>query len=53
MGLWELLDFPNASEEQPEVSNAVRALAVRDDAVVEESAPWVPLPGTLVLNTAS
>jgi hypothetical protein len=51
VGLRELLDFPNASEEQ--VCNLVRALAVRDDAAVDESALWVRLRGTLVLNTVS
>ncbi len=45
------LGFPNAPEEQ--VRNAVRALAVGDDAAVDESASWVRLRGTLVLNTAS
>jgi pre-mRNA-splicing factor CDC5/CEF1 len=45
------LGFPNAPEEQ--VRNAVRALAVGDDAAVDESASWVRLRGTLVLDTAS
>jgi pre-mRNA-splicing factor CDC5/CEF1 len=45
------LGFPNAPEEQ--VRNAVGALAVGDDAAVDESASWVRLRGTLVLDTAS
>ncbi len=45
------LGFPNAPEEQ--VRNAVRALAVGDDAAVDESASWVRQRGTLVLDTAS
>lgn len=45
------LGFPNAPEEQ--VRNAVRALAIGDDAAVDESASWVRLRGTLVLDTAS
>lgn len=45
------LGFPNAPEEQ--VRNAVRALAVGDDAAVDENASWVRLRGTLVLDTAS
>ena len=45
------LGFPDAPEEQ--VRNAVRALAVGDDAVVDESASWVRVRGTLVLDTAS
>ncbi len=45
------LGFPDAPEEQ--VRNAVRALAVGDDAAVDESASWVRLRATLVLDTAS
>jgi pre-mRNA-splicing factor CDC5/CEF1 len=45
------LGFPNAPED--EVRNVVRALAVGDDAAVDESASWVRLRGTLVLDTAS
>ena len=45
------LGFPNAPEE--EVRNVVRALAVGDDAAVDENASWVHLRGTLVLDTAS
>jgi pre-mRNA-splicing factor CDC5/CEF1 len=45
------LGFPDAPEEQ--VRDAVRALAVGDDAAVDESASWVRLRGTLVLDTAS
>ena len=45
------LGFPDAPEEQ--VRNAVRALAVGDDAAVDESASWVRLRVTLVLDTAS
>jgi pre-mRNA-splicing factor CDC5/CEF1 len=45
------LGFPNVSEEQ--ARDAVRALAVGDDAPVDESASWVHLRVTLVLDTAS
>jgi pre-mRNA-splicing factor CDC5/CEF1 len=45
------LGFPNAPEEQ--VRSAMSALAVGDDAAVDESASWVRLRGTLVLDTAS
>ena len=46
------LGFPNAPEEQ--VRNAVGALTIGDDAAaVDESASWVRLRGTLVLDTAS
>jgi pre-mRNA-splicing factor CDC5/CEF1 len=44
------LGFPDAPEEQ--VRDAVRALAVGDDAAVDESASWVCMRGTLVLDTA-
>ena len=45
------LGFPDAPEEQ--VRDAVRALAVGDEAAVDESASWVQTRGTLVLDTAS
>jgi pre-mRNA-splicing factor CDC5/CEF1 len=45
------LGFPDAPEEQ--VRNAVRALAVGDEAAVDESASWVHMRGTLVPDTAS
>jgi pre-mRNA-splicing factor CDC5/CEF1 len=44
------LGFPNAPEEQ--VRNAVRMLAIDDDGV-DESASWVHLRDTLVLDTTS
>ena len=44
------LGFPDAPEEQ--VRDAVRALAVGDDAAVDESASWVRMRGTLILDTA-
>jgi len=46
-----VLGLPNAPEEQ--VHNVVRAFAIGDDAAVDESASWVRLRGTLVLDTAS
>ena len=45
------LGFPDAPEGQ--VRNVVRALSVGDDAAVDESASWVHLRGTLVLDAAS
>ncbi|KAI0253901.1 pre-mRNA splicing factor component-domain-containing protein [Lactifluus subvellereus] len=45
------LGFPDAPEEQ--VRNAVRVLAVGDEDAVDESASWVHLRETLVLDTAS
>jgi pre-mRNA-splicing factor CDC5/CEF1 len=45
------LGFPNVPEEQ--ARNAVRALSVGDDAAVDESASWVHLRGTLLLDTSS
>ncbi|KAI0003313.1 Cc.Cdc5 protein [Russula compacta] len=45
------LGFPDAPEEQ--VRNVVRALSVGDDAAVDESASWVHLRGTLLLDAAS
>ncbi|KAI9510380.1 pre-mRNA splicing factor component-domain-containing protein [Russula earlei] len=45
------LGFPDAPEVQ--VRDAVRALAVGDDAAVNESASWVHVRGTLVLDPTS
>ena len=45
------LGFPDAPEEQ--VRNAVRVLAGGDEDAIDESASWVRLRETLVLDTAS
>lgn len=45
------LGFPNAPEEQ--VRDAVRALAVGDEAAMDVSASWVQTRATLVLDTGS
>ncbi|KAI0303450.1 Cc.Cdc5 protein [Multifurca ochricompacta] len=45
------LGFPDAPEEQ--VRNAVKALVVGDDGTVDESASWVQLRATLVLDVGS
>ena len=44
------LGFPDAPEEQ--VRDAVRALAVGDDASVDESTSWVHMRGKLILDIA-